>query len=221
MRANTVGRSGRLWPGLYYVLLWLYPAAVRRRFGNDMQDCFRDIRKQARGRSRRAEITLVLRTLIDLPPSALKAHLERFRRRRTPLRRDPTYRSNLNRRNGLGMESVMHDILFALRGFRKNPGFAILAVLSLALGVGANTTMISMVNAILWQELAVPEQNRIVRIYGHTEAWTNLSYPNFSDLQEQRDVFDGMFMHSRFQVSGFRFQEFDCGRGQEKRNNTR
>ncbi len=54
------------------------------------------------------------------------------------------------------MESVLHDTRFALRGFRKHPGFAILAVLSLALGVGANTTMISTVNAILWQVLPVP-----------------------------------------------------------------
>ncbi len=196
MTENAVGRSDRLWPDLYHVLLWLYPAAVRRRFGNDMQDCFRDLRKQARGRSRRAEMTLVLRTLIDLPRSALKAHVERFRRQRTSLRPNPTHRSILNRRNGLGMESVMHDIRFALRGFRKNPGFAILAVLSLALGVGANTTMISAVNAILWQELPVPEQDRIVRIFEYRDMWMNFSYPNFNDLREQRDVFDGMFLHS-------------------------
>ena len=94
------------------------------------------------------------------------------------------------------MESVIHDVRFALRGFRKHPGFAILAVLSLALGVGANTTMISTVNAILWQELPVPEQDRLVRIYEHQDRWINFSYPNFNDLREQRGVFDGMFLHS-------------------------
>ena len=190
------GRSDRLWLRVYHVLLWLYPRAVRRQFGADMQDCFRDLRKQARGRGRRAEISFVLRTLGDLPRSALKAHIERFRRRKTPLRPDHTHRSNFNRRNGLGMESVLHDIRFALRGFRKHPGFAILAVLSLALGVGANTTMISTVNALLWRELPVPEQDRIVRVYEHRDLWTNFSYPNFSDLRDQRDVFDGMFLHS-------------------------
>ncbi len=193
---RTVRRSDRLWRRVYHVLLWLYPRAVRRQFGADMQDCFRDLHTQARGRGRRAEISFVFRTLGDLPRSALKAHVERFRRRKTPLGPDHTHRWNFNRRNGLGMESVIHDIRFALRGFRKHPGFAILAVLSLALGVGANATMISAVNAILWRELPVPEQDRIVRIYEYRDMWMNFSYPNFNDLREQRDVFDGMFLHS-------------------------
>ena len=115
------GRSDRLWLRVYHVLLWLYPRAVRRQFGADMQDCFRDLRKQARGRGRRAEISFVLRTLGDLPRSALKAHIERFRRRKTPLRPDHTHRSNFNRRNGLGMESVLHDIRFHCAVFANTP----------------------------------------------------------------------------------------------------
>ena len=42
----------------------------------------------------------------------------------------------------------------------------------------------------------MPEQDRIVRLYEHRDLWTNFSYPNFNELRDQRDVFDGMFLHS-------------------------
>ncbi len=196
--------SKNLWVRAYRLLLFAYPRAVRRKFGADMADCFDDLRAGTRRRGRSAEINFVVRTLWDLPRSAIKAHAERFGWRRAPGPSHPNHPTRITHRNGLVMESVLQDVRFALRGFRKHPGFALLAVLSLALGVGANTTMISAVNGILWQELPVPEPDRLVRVYELRQGrYTSLSYPNFDDLREQADVFAGMFLHG-LQVMGLR-----------------
>ena len=60
--------------------------------------------------------------------------------------------------------SVLQDLRYAVRGLRKQPGFAALAVLSLGLGVGANTAMFSMIHATLWSSLPVPDADALVRV---------------------------------------------------------
>ncbi len=62
------------------------------------------------------------------------------------------------------MGAVMQDLRFAVRGFVKAPGFMLLAVLSLGLGVGANTSMFSVIDRALWTDLPVPEGDELVRV---------------------------------------------------------
>lgn len=86
------------------------------------------------------------------------------------------------------LETFFQDLRFAARGLRKSPGFALVCVLTLALGIGANTAIFSVINAVLLQQLPFPESNRVVVINRHEGS--SVPYPEFLDLQAQSQSFD-------------------------------
>ena len=63
------------------------------------------------------------------------------------------------------MEGLLQDLRFAIRLFRRNPGFAGLAIVALALGIGANTAVFSVVDAVLLKPLPFPNPDAIVAVY--------------------------------------------------------
>jgi putative ABC transport system permease protein len=92
------------------------------------------------------------------------------------------------------METLLQDVLYGLRMLRKKPTFTIVAVLTLALGVGANTAIFSIVNAVLLRSLPYRDPDRLVRIY-FNEPGVGLrdvpfSKPEMDDLQARAGVFE-------------------------------
>jgi hypothetical protein len=91
------------------------------------------------------------------------------------------------------MDTFAHDIRLALRRLRRTPGFTLVAVLTLALGIGANTAIFSVVNAALLRPLPYPDAQRIVRLYATRDGGRGtVSPPDFTDWREQTGVFQGM-----------------------------
>src|SRR5579862_4208161 len=92
------------------------------------------------------------------------------------------------------METLLQDVLYGLRMLRKKPTFTAVAILTLALGVGANTAIFSIVNAVLLRSLPYRDPDRLVRIY-FNEPGVGLrdvpfSKPEMDDLQTPAGVFE-------------------------------
>ncbi len=86
----------------------------------------------------------------------------------------------------------MGDLRYAVRQLRKSPGFAITTMLMLALGIGANSAVFSVVDAVMLRPLPYLEPERLVQVYAYDErraATNSLSYPNFFDLRERNHSF--------------------------------
>ena len=92
------------------------------------------------------------------------------------------------------IETFLQDLFFGLRMVAKNPGFTAVAVVTLALGIGANTAIFSVVDQVLLRSMPYKDLNRLVMVwetYLHfPKVW--LSVPNFQDWQAQNRVFDAM-----------------------------
>jgi predicted permease len=105
---------------------------------------------------------------------------------------------------------MLHDLSYALRTLRKSPGFALVAIISLALGIGANSAMFSLADALLLRPLPVPHASALVVVQSHLRGesigglaqYAGLSYPDFKDLRDRSESYTGLAA-SQYSQFGF------------------
>ncbi len=92
------------------------------------------------------------------------------------------------------MEIFLRNLRYAVRGLAKSPGFAVVAIITLAVGIGANTAIFSVVNSVLLQPLSYPEPNRLVELEGISPEgnFDATSIPKFNVWHDQSQVFDSV-----------------------------
>jgi predicted permease len=99
------------------------------------------------------------------------------------------------------METLIQDVRYAVRGLRRAPGFTLVALLTLALGIGVNSSIFSVVNAILFRPLPVERPNELVDIYGRqstaSEHGTH-SYPNYQTYRTRTTTLSDLIGFSNF-----------------------
>ena len=95
------------------------------------------------------------------------------------------------------METLLKDIRYAIRSLAKHPGFAAIAVITLALGIGANTAIFSLVNTVLLRPLPVPQPEQIVSVAlrGKGDSILAFSYPNYKDFRDRNQVLSGLLVY--------------------------
>jgi predicted permease len=102
-------------------------------------------------------------------------------------------------RTGVWLDTLVQDVRYGVRTLAKNPAFTVVAIATLALGIGANTAMFSLLDQVVLRLLPVrdPEQLVIVREtgnhYGNSYGANTISWPMFEDLRDNNEVFSGMF----------------------------
>ena len=159
----------------YRTLLWCYPAPFRREYGTEMACAFAEqVREARRSGGWRAEASIWLSALIDLLHIAPKEHLHVIRQ----------------------------DLRYAIRNLASNPGFAAVAILSLALGIGANTAIFSLLNGVLLSALPVRDPQELVMLTDPSSSggWFGsqrgerslLTYSEFQQLRDQSAALSGL-----------------------------
>src|SRR5262245_33789860 len=147
-------------------LIRLFPSDFRGDFGDDMTATFRDQHQEAARGGMRALMRLWWDTLAGIVTTAPREHADRLEQ----------------------------DVTYGLRVLRRAPAFTFAAVLTLALGIGANTAIFTLVDAVLLRPLPFPAADRLVWIRGRFSGGdgARVSPPDFRDYRERTRSFAGM-----------------------------
>jgi macrolide transport system ATP-binding/permease protein len=99
------------------------------------------------------------------------------------------------------LESIGADLRFALRQLRRSPGFAVIAVLTLALAIGANAVVFAVLNGLFLRPLNVPHGESLYALQRGNDTYIAQSYPDYLDLRDRNRSFDGLAAYNISQVA--------------------
>jgi putative ABC transport system permease protein len=170
---SRVSGPGRISRAAYRALLWLYPRRFRRRFGERMADDFARMYEELRRSRGLAGVARAwTRTLVDTLSAAVTEHRHAVADWTGPVRA------------GGAVAGTVMDVRVAIRGWVRRPGFAVVALVTLAMAIGANTTLFSVLRGVLLEPLPYPNADRLVLLTearDPSNAASNVSYPNYRD----------------------------------------
>ena len=147
----------------YRALLLLYPTSFRAEYGDELCDAF--AMRRAGDRGILGAIATAIAAIADVVPNAVATHWDVLRQ----------------------------DLRYTARGLRQAPGFAITAVLVVALGVGANTAAFSVADFVLFRPLPFPQPERLMMLWERTPGYQmELSPGNYADWKSQAKSFSAM-----------------------------
>ncbi len=195
-RRNAREASPFVWRRVYALLLYLYPEPVRRDARSEMLQLFADLYADVRVRRGRIRAAgFALRACGEVIPRAIDA------RRGASIASGPAApalsmlpraHSKHGRWNAV-FDGMFNELRYALRTFRLNPGYTAVIVLTLAVGIGANTAIFSVVKGVLLDTLPYENPERVVGIWQYGLASgqrARMTSGNFVDVRAMSDVFD-------------------------------
>src|SRR6202045_2883321 len=103
-------------------------------------------------------------------------------------------------------EQLWQDVRYALRMMRRTPGFTAVALLSLALGIGANTAIFSLINTVMLRLLPVREPGQLVELlskYPGQDRWNAFSWQAYQHMRDHNQVFSSLIAASNHNYGGF------------------
>jgi predicted permease len=162
------------------LLLHLFPAEFRRAFGADLLATFEERWRES------ASWSLALRIIVDLIHNAAAERYAAIQRKRATGVRP--------RKGDCLMNTLLHDLRFAARLLLRSPGFTALVVIVLAIGIGANSAIFTLVDAALLRPLPFAQPEQLVMLWEHPPGYAHNSVAplNFLDWSEQNQVFADM-----------------------------
>jgi MacB-like protein len=179
-------------------LVWLYPPAFRRDVGLGLVDALDD-RMRARRAAGASTAGVRLPAIADTVHNAPVEWIAAWRAFH-PQPRQPSSRKRTM------IDTVMQDVRYALRLWRRRPTFAAIAILTLALGVGANTAMFSIVNAVLLRPLPYAHADRLITVYTKSKNFRQglVSYLEYEEIRRQSGSIEAiaLFLGQSVNITG-------------------
>jgi len=143
---------------LYRLLLRVYPATFTRRYGAELEVAFSGARREPRHSGAIGMLRFWAHILIDLVTTAARLRVARARAAYANVPRLPSQPKRTE------MDTALQDVRHALRSFARRPGFTAVALLSLALGIGANSLIYGLVDGFVLRPFPYPDPDRLVAI---------------------------------------------------------